>query len=519
MKIRKTKKITALPTMIPMILIILIAMICMSLLTACNSDPVQESGGEDTNEQQNDSGGAVDSIEEKQEEARIEPDLPDGVDLDGYVFTFLTHQQNSDDWYQPEPREIVAEEETGAPINDAVFRRNAVLKEKYNFELAMITNTDEVAVLRRAVSAGDDIYDAAIFFNNHAPNAVSNNLLVDIDQLPYIDWDKPWWDPAIKGMSVMGKNFLLAGDLLILDNEATNALIFNKDLLRDLGHGLPYEMVTSGKWTLDAMEALMKDAAFDINGDGQMTPLEDRWGFVTYDDALHAFLIGGGGSLAEKDDRDVPFMNFTSDRNLTIFERSMDIMLSDYTMNIQRDLDSGGDGNPIWTGAMHTVFGENRALFMWVRMRVVEKFRGMESGFGIVPIPKFDENQENYLSIVNPWTGVMLGVPMSAGDLSRTSIILEAISAESRYTIQPAYYDIVLQRQFTRDEESEEMLDIIFSTRVYDIGAVYNFATVFGDYIQHARNNNRGITTYYERRGPVMQGEIDKLIARIEDMD
>lgn len=42
------------------------------------------------------------------------------------------------------------------------------------------------------------------------------------------------------------------------------------------------------------------------------------------------------------------------------------------------------------------MFEENRVLFMWVRMRVVEKFRGMASNFDILPLPKFDESQVDY---------------------------------------------------------------------------------------------------------------------------
>ena len=492
--------------------ILIIAAVCAGLLLACAEEtPLEEAGrGADV---------ADEPAEDEGPPPRIEPNLPD-VYFEGFTFTFLSHREESDDWYQPDPREIIAETETGAPINDAVFRRNAILSERYGFELDLVTNTDAVSILRRAVTAGDDLYGAVLLFNNHAPNAVQGGLLADVGMLTYVDWDKPWWDNAIKGMSVLGRNFLLAGDLMILDNEATNAIIFNKDLMRDLGRPLPYDLVDAGEWTLGAMEEMMRGAAADLDGSGVMTADGSRWGFVTYDDALHAFLVGGGGALAEKDENDVPVMSFATERNVLIFDRAMDIMLSDYTLNIQRDVDPGGDGNPNWTRTIRTTFEEDRALFMWVRMRVVEKFRGMESDFGILPIPKFDAGQPEYRSVVNPWTGVMLGVPITVSDPERTSIILEAMSAESRYTLQPAYYDIVLTRQFARDEESEAMLDLIFSTRVYDIGAVYNFATVFGNYIYlHARGNNRNILAYYERYAPRFQREIDMLVERIMDMD
>ena len=51
-------------------------------------------------------------------------------------------------------------------------------------------------------------------------------------------------------------------------------------------------------------------------------------------------------------------------------------------------------------------------------------------------------------------------MPTNASDPERTEIILEALSAESRYTVQPAYYDISLKGKYIRDEECADMLDI-----------------------------------------------------------
>jgi hypothetical protein len=458
------------------------------------------------------------------EAERILADLPD-ANFGGHVFTVLAHREESDDWYAPDPREIILSEEQEAdePINDAVFRRNAVLQERFNIEFNMVTDTDEHNLLRRTVNAGDDVYDAVIIFNNHVSAVIGHGTLVNTDELPYIDLSKPWWDPGVNAMSVANKNFLLAGDLLILDNEATNALIFNKDLMQDLGLGLPYEMVKEGRWTFDAMEAMVRGAAADLNGDGVMTPDDDRWGFVGYNDTLHALLIGGSGILMEKDNDDLPVISFMSPKNLAIIDRAMDIMYNKAeVLNVQADISDGGTNSVNWLRAYHGAFETDRALFMWIRMRVVEKFRGMDSDFGIIPMPKFDEAQENYYSVVNAYTGVLMGVPRTASDLERTSIILEALSAESRYTLQPAYYDIVLQRKFARDEESEEMLDIIFGNRVYDIAGIY-FQDTWLEFIrlceQNSRQGDRNIASWHDRRQNTIQREIDRVIMRFEDMD
>jgi len=459
-------------------------------------------------------------------EAKILPDLPADVNYNGYVFTVLSHQESTDDWVDPDPREIVAEVENGEPVNDAVYKRNSVLKDRYNIDFKLITNTDERSLLSKTVKSGDDAYDAILIFNNNVPGTITGGLLTNVANLPYVDLNKPWWDPAVNSMSIDHKNYLLAGDMLILDNEATNALLFNKDLMASLGFDLPYNLVKEGAWTLDKLNGFVKGSSSDLNGDGKMTPNEDRWGFLTFNDTLHAFLVSGGGALAVKDEDDLPYMDFTSQRNLAVIDKAMDIMYNKQdVLNIQSDITTPGANSINWFIAYHGSFEENRALFMWVRMRVVEKFRGMDANFGIIPLPKFDEAQDKYYSLVNPYTGVLLGVPKTAGDLERTSIVLEAMAAESRYTLQPAYYDIVLQRKFTRDEESSEMLDIIFGAnasmgeRIYDIGAVYSFGNVFLDFIALCGKSNRNVASYYEKKMASMQKAIDKVVNTFQDMD
>ena len=68
-----------------------------------------------------------------------------------------------------------------------------------------------------------------------------------------------------------------------------------------------------------------------------------------------------------------------------------------------------------------------------------------------------------------------------------------------KYTLQPAYYEISLQRKFSRDEESEKMLDIIFATRLYDVGAVNDWGNIFFDVVMMTMKNNRDIASKFEK--------------------
>jgi len=492
--------------------VVLAVLFILNILLSCskttNNVSVEKdntiSGGQD---------GGGSNAEDGAVQAKLEPDLPD-MDFNGYTFTFLTHLYSGDDWISSTPLEFVSEEETGEPLNDAVYKRNSIITERYNIDIKIVPASDERGALNKAVKAGDSLYDAVLMFNNNVPGVVTNDLLLDTSNLPYIDLSKPWWDPAIKSMSIMNKNYLLAGDILILDNEATNCLIFNKNLMANLGIELPYNAVKKGKWTMDMLNITIKGTAADLNGDGEMRPYDDRWGLSVFNDTLLALLISGGGSLAEKNSDDIPYMSFNSERNIAVFEKAMSLYNPEYTVNMQ----NMPAGSAPYTKYGQEGFGEDKILFMWTRMRVVEKYRGMESNFGIVPMPKYDEGQERYYSLVNPYTGALLGVPKTAEDLERVSIILEAMAAEARYTIQPAYYDVVLQRKYVRDEESGEMLDIIFNSRVYDIGSIYSFGNIASEILNLAKDRNGNILTLYERKLGAMEAAIEKIVAIFESM-
>ena len=487
---------------------LLSALILLPALFACAENPPPR---ENTPDATNAPDGVDTTADENAggDAERIAPDLPT-EDFGGYEFTFLSHLYTGDDWVTTEPRELVAETENSDPINDAVYARNTKIMEQYNFKMRMFTIADEVGTLNKSVKAGDDLYDAAVIFNNNIPNLIMAGTLLQIDSLPYIDLSKPWWDSAALSMGIGGKNYMLGGDILILDNEATNILLFNKDMMVNFGMDLPYQLVLDGKWTLDVLNEYIRQVSQDLNGDGKFD-MTDQYGLSYFNDSAHAFLVGGGGSFALKDENDIPYMTLTSERNLRVMDKIMDVLYNPgYTLNFQKYADTAD----LTLGQAYVnVFSEGRSLFIWMRMRGVENFRGMDAAFGIVPIPKFEEAQDSYHSVVNPYTGVMMCVPKTCQNPERTSIILEALAAESRYTLQPAYYDVVLQRKFARDEESRAMLDIIFNSRVYDIGAGYSFGSIFIDLCQQViQKDSRDIISFYDKRSAKCDTAIAKVV-------
>jgi len=103
----------------------------------------------------------------------------------------------------------------------------------------------------------------------------------------------------------------------------------------------------------------------------------------------------------------------------------------------------------------------------------------MEIDFGVLPVPKFDEAQDRYYCTVSPYTANFIAFPATMTEAERNGMIVEALSCESMYTLTPAYYDKTLNGKAVRDEESSEMLDIIFSSTVMDLGHSFGWGGLY----------------------------------------
>ena len=72
-----------------------------------------------------------------------------------------------------------------------------------------------------------------------------------------------------------------------------------------------------------------------------------------------------------------------------------------------------------------------------------------------------------------------------------SSILTEALNAETYKQVVPAYYDTALKVKLSRDAESAAMLDLLMESRVFDFGYMYNtgIAFIVQDMVSTNKNN------------------------------
>lgn len=440
------------------------------LLTAsCGSSPSGPVSGDDT------SAVTTDTAETETTAARIEPDLPD-MKWEGYKFRVLTKGDKNVHW---KSKDIAATEENGDVINDAVYARNMKIYDRFGVEMVDIPSPNDTwdlsTPLRKSVMAASDDYDMVSSGYNDVPkNLAGDGMLMELHSVPYMDLSKPWYDQnANEQLSIDGKLFATVGDMILMDNEATLCVLFNKKLADDYGFEDFYDMVKRGTWTIDRMTEFARLAAKDLDGDGVMGE-KDQWGNIGEPLNTYAFMVGCGAAAVKKVD-DIPVFDMKNEHFYDAFTKAVNLN-RDNKVTMFSDNFKAAD---VWADIIDPAFTEGRVLFNTAGLVRVTVFRAMETDFGILPLPKYDESQKEYNSMVSIGCANSIAIPATA-DAERCGAVIEALSAEGYYTLTPAYYDIVLKTKNARDDASSEMLDIIFENRIFDIAYMFDWGGIIG---------------------------------------
>lgn len=407
-----------------------------------------------------------------------------------------------------------SKEQNGESVNDAVYIRNRQVEEKLGI---LITQIEEPyssfkTNVTNTINAGDNAYDVVLPRIGYGVTMAQAGLFLNVNNIPYIDLSKPWWDSAIKrDMSLGGKLYFLAGDIHMYSYDATWILFFNKGLQADLNVDDLYAQVLDKTWTIDTFNKILVDVTSDLTGDGKIT-WEDRFGFVTQDISTVALLNGASMPVFEHDSQDSIKVNVGSNAFIDVFGKVSNIMYSDQTMNVSNTAKWKLPTAAMVGNVTQQIFSENRSLFIAEVVDCVSRYKEMDTDFGVLPFPMLDENQDQYLSTVIH-DAMVLSVPVTCTDTDMIGIVLESLAAESRKTVLPAYYNVTLQRKRARDDESAKMLDIIFSQRYYSLDLIYNWGSIKDSLVTLLNKGSTDVASTYAKAESRIQTAIDKTIA------
>ena len=394
--------------------------------------------------------------------ARTLPDTVPELDFGGAEFRSISQDGLS-------AMDIWTEGESGEVLNDAVFRRNKAVEERFN-----VTIAEPVAVrytvigtqVTSLVKAGEDAYELILGqMEESGKNMVAGHFMNWYD-VPYMDFTQPWYPDSIvqEGVgTVNGKMYIAVSDMLLTYIKNCWAIVYDHVYANNYGITGVYDLVKNGEWTLDRLIGFTGEIYEDRNGNGEKDD-EDFYGlsYRVEGCSFAASLYGLGVRSAQIEDKQL-VMTLYSEHTVDVFDKIFDMLENTGTLKAPY--------NGKYTEAL---FSAGCSVFANLALtHCYNNLREYENPYGIIPLPKWDEQQERYCTTPDGGSNIM-AVMLTAQNTELIGAVTEALSAESWRSVMPVFIDTILSSKIARDRESTEMIDLVLDSIYVDFPYLYD---------------------------------------------
>ena len=449
--------------------------------------------------------------------------------------------------------EIYAEEDSKDTLDQLIYKRNKKIEERFAVTIkpneTKSTGINDSSSHREYVKTElcslDPKFDLLMMMASASGRLIEH----------YHDWKATvpyardslaagdaWWSAQInRNSTVKGRMFVAVSDMCITLTDLSFGVMFNQSLVNEYNlvesyaakveadYKTMYDIVNAGDWTLDSVKMMTKDLWIDNEQIGKSGAVdeEDIIGFYTVSGMeLDNFFCSFGFTYLENDGVSDP----TLWRHPSTFEQAVADLRSFFGESrgarLSRDFS--------WDLEERLVaFAEGHVFFMTAHLDRLQTatVKGMEQDYGILPYPKLNRDQAEYL------TGcadnlTVLSVPryIIGKRLKRAGAMTVALSAENSKSVNEPYYEMIVKHDsgFVNREDID-MLERIAAGRVHEL-AVYHY----DDLIFDADNTHGTLGLYlrylimdrptaspagvWSEARDVIEGKLDELIRTYQDL-
>ncbi len=425
------------------------------------------------------------------EESPFESDDLPALDFEGETINVLYREDVVNSFY--------VAEQSGDIVDDAVHDANLAVQTRLNVNvepilLAGTANADRttyMAAITNSVLAGDEAYDLCGVLTYNIPTLIQQGVLSDLLELKHLSFDKPWWTASLTELATVGgKLYFASGDITLEMTQRLFCMLFNKELAETLAVGDIYGLINDGAWTLDKMKELGAAAYADLNGNSTVDH-EDRYGVVINDyNHMSNFMAALDVNYTQLDATDNR-QHLKGDTEHII--NAMQKLVNVFNNNDGIFYMSKSDADPATVADNHDVyramFKDDRLLFVTTEFHQISSvYRDMESEYGVIPYPKYDEEQEGYYSLArNVYSSFV--VPKTCSKLDAVGAFMEATASQNYRDVSPVYFETALKVKYSRDDETSQMYDLIKA------GMKFNFAFTYSAVANDLANTFNGMVS------------------------
>lgn len=425
-------------------------------------------------------------------------------DFGEYEFRVLSRNANETYWAGND----ICGDASGNALDKAVFTRNELVGQKYNFYVFEFQSEDWIATAQATgMTGGKDAYDMWAFKMNDMPSLAQEGYMWDLRDVEYIRLNAAYYDQSLrKSASFANHEFFLTGDLVYMDELATECIVFNPDMWNSFNMELtfgktPYEIVDDGEWTIEKFTEMVKITTFDRDGNDVMDRT-DWWGFCWENSNILGLNIGMGNELLTKDEDDI-FILDVKEKQITDLEKIIELFNAGYSVG--RD----------WT---EDVFDMGNQFCTIRGIKYLADYTALGLNFGVLPFFKSSVEQKNYYAFISTYGSNAVNITTTAQDPNKVASIIELLSYQSRKTVSPTFNNYIFGGRILQHEEDTRMLELVFANRRYELCYLWSTGSLYSTMITLNDAQATGIASTIASCKGAVEASVARKLERLQNL-
>ena len=408
---------------------------------------------------------------------------------------------------------------SGSVVEKAVFDRNEVVMDRCAVDIGIQSlkggwydKEPFITRVRNNSLENTSRFDLIATHSVYLMSLALEGLGTDFSRLPNIDLSKRWWsEQYYNDVNYNGALYVAVGDIGYTVYEYLMVIFYNEKMANSLGIEDLYDVALDGDWTFERLQEAVNLVSTDLESE---TP---TYGFLANGHGVRAF-----GNAFDLDI--LPLENGTREFPLEIPVTLLDPMqqIVDFVRETTAVRYDGGN-TEIYrnnsTGVQNPLFISGRSLFYQQMLGQAVYFKAeMEDSYGVIPYPKYNDDQIGYLSAYcDDLTGVM--VPKNIKNADVTGTVTEMLCMESYRRVTNAYYESVLKTRAFNDPRCRESLEIIRSSLSPTFVVAYSDylgtpSSILNNVVQS--NGKSTLPTYWAENATRWEGKLYDLFEALE---
>ena len=439
--------------------LLLVVVMMMTMLVACNDN----SNG-DPQETGNKKPSTTPEQPENEDSFDITELLPEGLNYNNTEVVICVRGGYG--------REIGLEN-TGAPLDAEFVDRTGRTEERLGVALAIdeveVDYTVAVATIRNNITMKEHKWDIVVGWSPRLPQIAAEGLFYNLLDFDYFDSTNVWWSQSLaKELTINDRMFMATGDVSKNYMDSAHAVFFNTRLAKamDMDYSTFYRTVSEGKWTFDELLRVSKNGSADLDGNGVQNE-GDQVGLLIQTTYLQAFYTAAGVNLIPNNGIDRPQFDVNVEALELVWGKLQTLLDAPSTSYVSTASVSYGGGD------YAQYFVDGKGLFLVQRLTVLTDYAtNMTDGYGVLPMPKYNEEQQNYYTQLHACE--LWAIPVDSNDPEMSSAVMTSMGYDSHEVVLVPHFEKLLKTRYVKDSESGYMIDTIYYNIYMNFDSIYN---------------------------------------------